>query len=281
MLLPYSNSYFYFTKFLPDGGKDSFFSYVNQTIDKLCEISWAPRDKKSLINKLNQTSRLKSELYKQYIDNPSEIQNLLKSGIWPYPSYTFWDYHSLGANESEIASSFTLSAYLNKIPRIRGRLQPPLTERNRYKDLMNQALEKEIADIIVISDFTKKQTILGQANWVYLQEKINQIERLSWVQTQDRSQGASSIVYEFSQQLGEVLLPINFQIKIKRLDYLNLSDLTHAEVEKLQIAEEKIIQEFFKKYDDILLDAWGKKQFADNLVPLGVPLEEWLKTSVG
>lgn len=274
MKLPSSNSGLYFTKFLPDSRKESFFSYINQLIETLCEISWAPREKKSIINKLNQTSRLKYEFYEYYINNDYEMQNILKS--MPYFHYTFWYYHSLGANESEIACSFTLSFYLNKMPHIHGMLQPPLTERNRYKDLMNQLLEKNIADIIAISDWTQKQTILGQPNWVYLQEKINHIKTLLCVQKRDRSQNASSIVYEFSQQLGKVLLPINFQIKIKRLDYLNFP-LDHAEVKKLLIAEKPIIQDFFKKYDDILLDVWGKKQFGDNLVSLGVSLEDWLK----
>ncbi|MDM8563183.1 hypothetical protein QUF54_07505, partial [Candidatus Marithioploca araucensis] len=39
----------------------------------------------------------------------------------------------------------------------------------------------------------------------------------------------------------------------------------------------RAIKKFLKKHDQLLLEIWGKEEFAERLQPLDISLKEWLK----
>ncbi len=290
--------YFGFTKFLPDCGEVSFNLYLSLLTETFQK--W-PVDK----NVNFEPSSIKRELYQAYVKNKTtKTSDLERTAFQPHPlpflgslnRYTknldlaqsrhspvvgsmLWQYPSPGALFDR--ACFHLNFYMTKIPHFEFFLEPPKAERNQYKKLIVMAMEQGLVDQMSIDKPTTEEIItLGQLHWVYLQEKISQFKTLSWLQEQEKSScDEPSLVYEFALQVGEILLPTSTSpyIELKQRDIFKFAGLSQTEINKWDAADNKRLAEFLEKYDQILLEAWGEKLFSENLVPLGVSLEEWLK----
>ncbi|HIE01043.1 MAG TPA: hypothetical protein EYP59_12275 [Thiotrichaceae bacterium] len=184
----------------------------------------------------------------------------------------------------------SVNIFPTQIPSVSIQLTPPspsdpeeqLTEvmKDCYKGLMTTALESGIVDIIKDYGFetAEKKTIRGKPNWVYLYQKISQFEVLEHLYRQKRSQDEQSILYDFAQQLERVLSLINPLLKLVLPDTFTVDlTTTEEEYESLYAENNQIVREFLTLCDQTLLKVWGEQKLSENLVPLGVSLEDWLK----
>ncbi|HEW98757.1 MAG: hypothetical protein DRR16_16640 [Candidatus Parabeggiatoa sp. nov. 3] len=265
-----------FIKFLPDCGKVSVASYMDLLTDTV-QKNWLPEQNFNF-----DPSCQKVELYEEYIDKMLAIkqhleQSRLQQSPSPWISSLFWSFPSLNA-EFNLAN-FNVVFYLTKIPHLVGYLEPPVAERNRYNSLIKDALSQGIVDESRI-EVVKEIKILGKLHWVYLQKKISLFKTLSWFQTQEQSSCEEpSMVYAFAQQVEEVFLSssMDSDIELKQRDISKSAGLSKIEIKQWDAADKKRFAEFLEKYDQMLLDAWGKEKFSENLIPLGASLDDWLK----
>ena len=284
------------TKFLPDGNKASFVSYIDLLIDIINTKSG-----KTNITKLPTflPPLIKEELYAKYdvylrslTDSSITKKKLAKYNIYPSSSHGFYIImDSARGTEGPIYISLT------KIPKITISSKRHLScnsfrckssIRKALEDELVRGLEKGIADIFELggiyleSNGSEKETLLGKPSWIYLHEKILEFKVLHQLYTQEKSQSSPSLVYEFAKQSSVVFLSIGMPyIKLKLPDLINGPNLEIEQKTKedLYVVRNQIIEEFLIKCDQILLKAWGNEKFSKMLEPLNVSLEEWLKAS--
>jgi hypothetical protein len=270
------HDYIKFTKNLPDCRESSLTSYLEQLIDTV--QNW-PLKKQVNFNPLRiktefvhfEPSRIRTEFKKGYSQRSKKSLPSFCCQFWKYPCRN---------RSCEKRVSFNICFCLTKMPHVFGTLEPPIIQRKQYENLMTEALKNGIFDGIASQADTPIITSLGKLNWAYVIGKITEFKTLSWLWSQEKSLcNEPSMVYEFAQQIESIfsLLPTitSPYIESQMRDF----DLGSEEMEldEMTAEYEKKKAEFLDKYDKILLDAWGEKQFSNHLIPLGVSLEQWLK----
>jgi len=266
MIMP---NYIIFDKFLPDCHQTSFKSYLEQLTRTLKNCRLGSHDSESLDRHLRWILLEIEPLYDKYMTYLS----LLDEHRF---HFKFWEYREKKNGYCDV------EIYLTKIPHILGSLEPPINERELYKELLFTLVTKNLLDCVNINEYDAEGAVLGtdtiraKPHWFYLTEKITHFEMLQKMLREERSYGESSRVYEFAQQAGKILSIKDSNIELTLPDFADLSALENAVANDVPLPGSEITQEYLKKYDQMLLDAWGKDKFSENLIPLGVCLEEWL-----
>lgn len=266
--------YLYFIKVLPNYSKISFASYLEKLLNTI-ECNWdidvvliteRPEKESEFYVKFN-TTYIKQRFTNLYVESMSS------SFITPPPpiTYTFWRRYIKGIGNTRLTVRFFIEKYIC----FECDLDPLPTERKKYEDLFFQEIERGVADYLAIGTGSElyKETKYGKPQWLYLHEKL---EFLSLKDLNHHHQKmlpeSRNLVYELACKI-ESLLSFLGILEIERVT----AEMKECMNIKTPILDSSEYKELLCKYDNILLDNWGKEAFSNNLAPLGISLERWLQ----
>ena len=272
-----TSSEIYFYKFLPHCKSQLFKSYIDQLIEEFKKQHQSANHQDVLQDK--DFLELRQELYINYekviLDPTKDNFNMLcwREGIWG--RHRAFRVREEGCSLSETeGSAFIIEVNLSSFPYVHGMLTPPeefssLTNKinqkffEKYHPFLVDSLQTALIDLIFYSQknsslFFTDDPIIGKTNWIYLDGKIEILKKshhLSLI-SRNNCQNELSILFNFAEDISSLSLMKNVITLIN---------------------SNRIIKKFLKKHDKLLLEFWGKEEFAKKLQPLGISLEEWLK----